>query len=272
MIVALREFVRSPRLAPARATALRLRGLLFVGRRYECPCCEASLRGFVGRWGFVRASTDGYCPRCNAKARHRRIWRFLEHESSVIDSGGQVLEIAPWPALASAFGRRRAIHHVGVDLRRTGPHVNVVGDAVALPFRSGAFDFVLCVHVLEHIVDDHSAIDALFDVVRPGGWALVSVPLHLDRPTHEDPTITDPDERARVFGERSHVRAYGRDLGDRLAAAGFEVELHLARDIPAAVATRYGLRDDENIFRCVKPTGEAGPRPSQWTAASGTGE
>ncbi|MBT8240474.1 MAG: class I SAM-dependent methyltransferase, partial [Acidimicrobiia bacterium] len=125
---------------------------------------------------------------------------------------------------------------------------------------SGAFDLVLCVHVLEHIEDDRSAIGALFDVVKPGGWALVSVPLQFDRPTHEDPSITDPDERARVFGERSHVRAYGKDLGDRLTTAGFQVDLDLAADVPVDVAERFGLRNDENIFRCVKPIHELGQR------------
>jgi SAM-dependent methyltransferase len=109
------------------------------------------------------------------------------------------------------------------------------------------------VHVLEHIDDDRSAIAAVFDAVKPGGSALVSVPLQLDRQTHEDPSITDPEERARVFGERSHVRAYGLDLGDRLSAAGFRVDLDLATDIPADVAEHFGLRDDEHIFRCRKP-------------------
>lgn len=251
-----RELIQSPRLASVKAAILMLRGLLFVGRRYECPCCDSSLRGFVGRWGFLRATTDGYCPRCNAKARHRRIWHFLQQESSVVAVGRQILEIAPWPSLASALRGLRGVGYVGLDLQHTGPHVTLIGDAVAMPFRSGAFDLVLCVHVLEHIEDDRSAIGALFDVVKPGGWALVSVPLHFDRPTHEDPSITDPNERARVFGERSHVRAYGKDLGDRLTTAGFQVDLDLAADVPVDVAERFGLRNDENIFRCVKPIHE----------------
>lgn len=248
-----RELLGSPRLAPVKTAILDVRGLLFAGRRYRCPCCGASLRGFVTRWGFLRVTADGYCPRCNAKARHRRIWLYLDREMPAIGVGCRILEIAPWPALAAALRRRPGVEYVGVDLRHAGPHVTVVGDGVALPFRSGSFDVVLCVHVLEHIDDDRSAIAALFDVVRPGGCAVVSVPLRLDRPTHEDPSVTDPDERARVFGERSHVRYYGRDLADRLSEAGFDVDLDLATDVPADVAQRFGLRDDEHVFRCSKP-------------------
>ena len=158
----------------------------------------------------------------------------------------------------SAFRGLRGVGYVGLDLQHTGPHVTLIGDGCD-PFRAGAFDLVLCVHVLEHIEDDRSAIGALFDVVKPGGWALVSVPLQFDRPTHEDPSITDPDERARVFGERSHVRSYGTDLGDPLTTAGFQVDLDLAADVPIEVTQRFGLRNDENIFRCVKPIDELGP-------------
>lgn len=260
-----RDRLRSPRFAPVKAGVLVLRGLLFAGRRYECPCCGWSLRGFVGRWGFLRTTADGYCPRCNAKARHRRIWLFLQQEASLTTTGARILEVAPWPSLASALRRLREARYVGLDLHYAGPHVTVVGDAVTMSFRPGAFDLVLCVHVLEHIDDDRAAIDALYDVVKPGGVAVVSVPLQFDGPTIEDPSITDPDERARVFGERGHVRFYGKDLGDRLASVGFQVDLDLAADLPAEVATRFGLRDDENIFRCRKPTDD-GMAPGAATA------
>lgn len=258
MTGALRKLMRDPRLDSIKAGILRVRGLLYYGQRYECPCCGSTLRGFVGRWGFIRATKDGYCPRCNAKARHRRIWLFLHDEVSVANGQGRILEIAPWPALARALRNRTPMEYVGVDLRHAGANVTVIGDLVALPFRSDEFDVVLCVHVLEHVDDDRSAIEALYDVVKPGGWALVSVPLQLDGLTYEDPSITDPEERARAFGERGHVRLYGRDIADRLTAAGFSVELDLATDIPADTVERFGLRDDEHIFRCEKPREASG--------------
>ena len=228
------------------------RGLAFVGRRYVCPCCGWKLRGFVGRWGFVSSSRDGYCPRCNAKARHRRLWLYLEERVRLSASDRQVLEVAPWWSIARRLRRMPNVRFVGLDLERCGPQVTHVGNAAAIPFRADVFDLVLCQHVLEHIEDDRRVMAELHRVLKPGGVAVVSVPLRLDHPTHEDPTITDPEERARVFGERGHVRWYGRDLGDRLAAAGFEVALHLASDVPEAVRSRFGLRDDENIFHCTK--------------------
>ena len=42
--------------------------------------------------------------------------------------------------------------------------------------------------------------------------------------TFEDDTITDPKQRAEVFGQYDHRRIYGRDYLERLRAAGFEAE------------------------------------------------
>jgi SAM-dependent methyltransferase len=251
---AVRRLLRHPGWSWVKRAVFFGRGLAFVGRRYVCPCCGWSLRGFVGRWGLVSSNKDGYCPRCNAKARHRRIWIHLEQSTRLSSLDGQVLEVAPWWSFARRLQRMPNIRFVGMDLERSGPQVTVVGDALSIPFQASAFDLVLCVHVLEHIADDRRVMAEMHRVLKPGGVAVVSVPLRLDQPTYEDPTIMDPEQRARVFGERGHVRWYGRDLGDRLAAAGFQVTLDLASDVPENVRTRYGLRNDENIFHCTKST------------------
>jgi SAM-dependent methyltransferase len=105
---------------------------------------------------------------------------------------------------------------------------------------------------LEHIEDDRQAMRELFRVLKPGGWAIVSVPLKLDGLTYEDPTVTDPEDRLRAFGERSHVRLYGLDLEDRLREVGFAVRLDWASEIPLETRRRFGLRDDENLLLCRK--------------------
>jgi SAM-dependent methyltransferase len=238
------------------------RGLAWAGRRYLCPCCGWSLRGFVGPGSFLSSKPDGYCPRCNAKARHRRIWLYLEERVGLSDIERRVLEVAPWPSFLRRLRRMPNIRFVGLDIGQWGPQVTLVGDARAIPVRTGAFDLVLCVHVLEHVQDDRLVMSELNRVLKPGGVAVVNVPMRLDRPTHEDPTITDPEERSRVFGEPFHVRYYGPDLGDRLTAAGFEVSLNLAGDVPATVRARFGLRDDEHIFHCTKTAAPGAATPS----------
>ena len=249
----LAQRLRSPQFARLKRIAFFLRGVLFLGNRYRCSCCNWSLRGFVDRSGLIRTNPDGYCPRCNAKARHRRIWLYILGHQKLFDRKIRLLEIAPWWALSRRFLKADNIDFVGVDLVRAGPQVTTIGDAASLPLADRCFDTVICIHVLEHVDDDHKAISEMFRVLKPGGSAIVSVPLRLDGATLEDPSVTDPEERLRLYGEKGHVRFYGIDLENRLSDAGFEIDLDLASNVPADVCRRYGLRNDENIFHCQKP-------------------
>ncbi|MDX1645743.1 MAG: class I SAM-dependent methyltransferase [Longimicrobiales bacterium] len=234
---------------------LLARGLLFLGWRYRCPCCGWPLRSFVEEWALLASNRNGYCPRCNAKARHRRLWLHLRERTDLLETPGRVLEIAPWWAVSRRLLGAPDLSFVGLDLANRGPHVTVVGDATAVPLASDCFDWALFIHTLEHIERDRDAIRELHRVLKPGGWAIVSVPLDLDAPTYEDPTVTDPADRAREFGERSHVRLYGLDLRDRLHDAGFDVTMDWARDVPEDRRRRFGLREDENLFVCRKTAG-----------------
>ena len=173
-------------------------------------------------------------------------------KTDLLTGAKRVLEVAPWRSLSRCLQKERNIDFVGVDIKQAGPHVTTIGDIVDLPFANGSFDVIICIHVLEHIPNDAKAISELYRILRPGGWALISVPLLLDQPTREDPSITDPMERERLFGEPSHVRYYGTDMIDRLRTAGFEVELDLAAGIPAEKRELFALRNDENVFYCVK--------------------
>jgi SAM-dependent methyltransferase len=125
-------------------------------------------------------------------------------------------------------------------------------DLTTTPIRSDTFDAVICIHVLEHIKEDREAMREIFRVLKPGGWALVSVPIRLDEETFEDPKIVAPEDRERAFGEAEHVRIYGFDLVDRLEACGFQVRLDLATKVPERIRNKYGLRLDENVFYCRK--------------------
>ncbi|MDQ6725447.1 MAG: methyltransferase domain-containing protein [Actinomycetota bacterium] len=52
----------------------------------------------------------------------------------------------------------------------------VNGDALALPFSTGAFDRVIAAEVLEHLPADEAAMAELARVLRPGGTMAVTVP------------------------------------------------------------------------------------------------
>lgn len=58
--------------------------------------------------------------------------------------------------------------------KQLGPVLH--GDLCSLPFASAQFDLVLATDVIEHLEDDRQAVSELFRVLKPGGFALITVP------------------------------------------------------------------------------------------------
>jgi SAM-dependent methyltransferase len=80
-----------------------------------------------------------------------------------------------------------------------------------LPLREKSFDVVTAIDVIEHLQDDTRAIAELFQIVRPGGHLVVTVPAFMS-------LWGDHDE---LYG---HFRRYRRrELRTKLQAAGFQV-------------------------------------------------
>ena len=231
--------------------ALACRAMLFVGSKHICPCCGWKLRAFTKGGTSLKTRPCGYCPRCNSKARHRRDWLYLKANGKLFSDRVRLLHVSPKYALARRLVKMPDIEFVGVDLD-SRPYVSHKVDITEIPFTPESFDAIICIHVLEHVENDRKAIDELFRVLKPGGWALISVPIDFDRETYEDPSIVAPEERKKHFGEEQHVRVYGFDFPDRLRTCGFEVQLDRGEDLSLEVKEKYGLLDDENIFYCTK--------------------
>jgi SAM-dependent methyltransferase len=136
-----------------------------------------------------------------------------------------VLHVAPEALLRQLLGGEDTLY-VAVDLTRglvgyTGALASAA-DLTRLPFASGTFDLVVASHVLEHIGDDVSAIQEIHRVLRPGGVAVLPVPI-----VHSGPTVEYGHPRA---DEEMHVRAPGLDYFDRFRGAGFAVETRSSSD------------------------------------------
>jgi SAM-dependent methyltransferase len=105
--------------------------------------------------------------------------------------------------------------------------VDMVADVTNMPeIGSDTCDILICSHVLEHVPDDRQALAELYRVLKPGGWAIVMVPIILAaKEIDEDPHVTDVAERWRRFGQFDHVRLYSkRGFISRVEGAGFALE------------------------------------------------
>lgn len=208
----------------------------------ECPVCGHTASSFRTA-GAVVKRPNAICPSCGAFERHRLIaWHV--RRLGMLQRGMRVLEVAPTPCL------QRLIKDAGgdvVSIDTTPYHGAIQMDIERMTFDDALFDAILCIHVLEHVVDDRRAMRELRRVLRPGGWAVLMVPIRESMPvTDEDPTVTDPAERLRRFGQADHVRYYGADYVDRLASAGFRVQV-IAPEDPGLVA-RHAFLPSEKLY------------------------
>ena len=152
-------------------------------------------------------------------------------------------------SLCQAF--RSAPHLTYITAGLDASFIQVELDLVHTPFKADHFAVIICCHVLEHIGDDLAALRELRRVLMPGGLAFLQSPLRLSlgRATFEDATVVTPADRARVFGQRDHVRIYGRDYRDRLAAAGFAVTVDpYVKTLEPELISRYGLITEDHLY------------------------
>jgi ubiquinone/menaquinone biosynthesis C-methylase UbiE len=129
-----------------------------------------------------------------------------------------------------------------------------VFDVTHLPFPDHCFDAIYASHVLEHVREDRCAMSELARVLKSEGWAILQVPIDVERETtYEDPSIADPVDRKRIFGHPEHVRIYGIDYQTRLEEAGFTVTRdEFARQISPSEIHRLSLCELEDIYLCKK--------------------
>jgi SAM-dependent methyltransferase len=238
-------------LVPARMRRFvlrRLRLIIYRGGGVECPCCG----GRFSRWmpGLSHRATR-VCPRCGAQERHRALWLYMRERTDLFSRNISILHWAPEYALQRSLSELPNAFYVSADLE--GDEAMQHMDITDVPFKDDAFDLIICVHVLEHVPDDRRAMREMARVLRPGGQAMILVPIVLEQPTLEDPAIATPEQRKLHYWQEDHVRLYGGDFRDRLAEEGFDVTVDSwIRTLDQATLDRYGLFPLEDVYVCAK--------------------
>jgi len=180
----------------------------FTGVR--CVRCAASAAHVTLGWALRGAIANlGECDVCELSARGPLV-AYLRRRARSLATSEYFAGIAPG-----------AIHH-GVRCE----------DVQRLTYADASFDVVTHTEVLEHVPDDARAFGELARVLRPGGTMVFTVPMYDGFATVERARLVDgviEHLRAPVYhtdplrgGEGILAfRDYGRDILDRLRAAGF---------------------------------------------------
>jgi SAM-dependent methyltransferase len=193
------------------------------GPRWLCPVCS-----HIGRFLPERGRLYALCWRCGSTERHRLLWHVL----SGLELPEPVLHFAPERGISGRL-RARCRDYQTADVRTPFPVDHPGCDLTDLPFHARSFGTVIACHVLEHIRDDRRAIAEIARVLRPGGLAVLPVPILAEQ------TIEYP---YAVASEHGHVRAPGLDYYDRFK----EFEVRIVTSVHAPATSQTWIYEDRS--------------------------
>ncbi len=229
---------------------LRLTSLAYRGNNVFCPCCEGNFRTFLPFGANHRP--NAICPGCLSLERHRLLWLYLKNQTNLLKENLAVLHVAPEYIFQQKLIYLANLKYLTADI--VSGEAMVQMDITNIHYEDNYFDVILCNHVLEHIPDDEQAMKELYRVLKPGGWAILQVPIDTRlAKTIEGSLSLTLQEREKLFGHHDHVRQYGRDYKVKLEQAGFIVKLNsYPQELGTGAIKKIGLIPDEDIFLCLK--------------------
>lgn len=207
-----------------------------------CPCCGWRGRRFMPFLATGYISFDTLCPRCSSAPRHRAHRLFYEKHLHFSQRKGRLLYFAPEynlvyfkanPALevrTSNFPTGEADYHI---------------DILDIPFPDNHWDYVICHRVIEHLSDDRRGLQELFRVLKPGGIAVISVPIDFELAKTVEYGRPNPLEN-------EHYYYYGQDFITRIPDC-MEIGAFRLNDIFSAREHAELALVDDYIFVCRKP-------------------
>ncbi len=230
---------------------LRLAAIFYKGKGVKCNVCNSEFKKFMP-YGRITTRENALCPNCLSLERHRLIKDYLQKKTDFFTAKLKVLHVAPELCFIKRFENIHGDNYITADIE--SPLAKVKMDVHNIPFEDNTFDVVMCNHVLEHVTDDYQVTREFFRVLKPDGWAILQSPMDYSmEKTYEDPSITDPLEREKKFGQDDHLRMFGLDYGERLRKAGFTVAEEKVSDTYSPEEIHIlGLDKNEIMYFCQK--------------------
>lgn len=224
--------------------------LHYYGGNLNCPCCGGRYKSFLSYGRNPKSNIR--CPYDDSLERHRFLWIYLINKTNFFQDKNRVLHFGPEDCFQTHFKKMTNLDYISADLY--SPKAMIKMDITNISYKANYFDFIICLHVLEHVLDDYKAIKELFRVLKTGGMVFVQCPINYNlKKTFEDRTIRSPEEREKIFGQSDHVRIYGTDFKERLESVGFRVKVvKCGNFLLAKTIKKYVLNNNDMLYICSK--------------------
>lgn len=213
---------------------------LIGDERYYCNLCNLKIpfmldsgiespvfskRKIIG--GGVRQKC--ICPICGGNDRERWLKYVLNNQMSFFNKKGIVLHFAPEKQIEKKIRSNKKMIYITADIE--AGRADRVEDITHISFPDKYFDYIICNHVLEHIKDEKAAFMELKRCIKTDGKVVFSVPICWEIDTYENDSVKTDEDRLIEYGQKDHVRLYGRDLKSRLEEFGFHAEYYQVQKV-----------------------------------------
>ena len=169
----------------------------------QCPICGGTTFELGPKQRTALNGTMPRCAGCRSLERHRVSRIMFERLGPERFAGWKAIQFSPDPTVDPAwFG--------SFELSVFGGPDSVDIQSIDRP--DGAYDYVGCSHVLEHVGDDRAALHELLRITAPSGLLYLSIPDPFgDEPVTRDWGFPKPEKHG-------HWRVYGRDVVERFGS------------------------------------------------------
>ena len=208
---------------------------LIGDERYYCNLCDLKIpfmldsgiespvfskRKIIG--GGIRQKC--ICPICGGNDRERWLEYVLNNQMNFFNKKGTVLHFAPEKQIEKKIRSNKKMIYITADIE--AGRADRVEDITHISFPDKYFDYIICNHVLEHIMAEKKAFMELKRCIKEDGKVIFSVPICWEIDTYENDSVKTDEDRLIEYGQKDHVRLYGRDLKLRLEEFGFHAEYY----------------------------------------------
>lgn len=191
------------------------------------------------------------CPCCGSWDRIRWVYYVLQNKIDVTEISGRILHFAPEREIKDIIKRNNKIDYYTADIvPGRAMHVTDITD---IQYRDGTFDYVICNHVMEHIIDEEKAVNEIKRVLKTNGKWIFSFPICKDMLTYENPEIISPEAKLEAYGQEEHVRLYGKDYKERFEKYGLKLQIFSPeKEFDTIDIKKYGFIKDDVIIVATK--------------------
>lgn len=191
----------------------------------------------------------GMCPICGSMDRERFVYHIIKNYTKLLNGRQKdVLHFAPEVMLSKKIKAACGKKYISADIVQGV--ADMTADITCLPFKDRSFDYVICNHVMEHVILEEKAFMEVRRCLRVDGIMIFTAPICWEQKTLEGVDRCEED-RIRFYGQEDHVRLYGNDIVERIKRYGFQVRLLRCNEIMEEdEANRKGYITEDSVLLC----------------------